>query len=237
MSVKAAAHAFLRDRAALLCCAFNLQGMLVPTRKKERPKPPSFRSLMTFHLHRVARISERISEQYYRKHLGLSLPECRVIGITAGYETVSFKAVASAANLEKSYASRVVSALHERGLIEKQANPDDSRSVRLRLTPEGCAVHEQTYALATRLNELLQEPFRRAEVGAFVEFLGVLERQLDQAGRLLVSGNPLPARAIREEGAREERAAPEDLMPEFVLDRALARQFYDMLGRYLESDN
>ena len=84
---------------------------------------------MTFRLHMAARFSEGISEQYYRKHLGLSLPECRVIGITASYGSASFKQVAADADLEKSYASRVVSSLVDRDIIVKLANPGDSRSV------------------------------------------------------------------------------------------------------------
>lgn len=205
------------------------------TRKAEKAAaPPTFRSLMTFQLHRVARISERISEQYYRKHLDLSLPECRVIGITAGYGSVSFKRVAAAANLEKSYASRVVSALVDRGLVEKLANPSDSRSVLLQLTDQGRAVHEQTYALALRLNELLQQPFRRAQVGDFVAFLGTLEQQLEQTSGLIENGGDFstaPALvASVADSSGQAQAQPS------MLDRAFARQLHDMLGKYLDSE-
>jgi DNA-binding MarR family transcriptional regulator len=211
------------------------RGRAVATRKAERTaKPPSFRNLMTFRLHRVARISERISEQYYRKHLGMSLPECRVIGITAGYGSVSFKRVAAAANLEKSYASRVVSALVERGFIEKLANPSDSRSVLLQLTEEGHAMHEQTYALALRLNELLQQPFKRGQVSDFVAFLGTLEQQLDQTSGLIESGGDFSAAPALVPPVGESHESEPGQPP--VLDRAFARQLHDMLGKYLASD-
>src|SRR5687767_13300923 len=85
--------------------------------------PKSFRNLMTFQLHMVARLSERVSEEYYRQHFNLSLPECRVIGITGSADSISFKKVASDTYLEKSYASRVVSSLVDRGIIEKLENP------------------------------------------------------------------------------------------------------------------
>lgn len=204
----------------------------VPATKEEKrgAKPPSFRNLMTFRLHMVARLSERISEEYYRKHMDLSLPECRVIGITAGYGSVSFKRVAADANLEKSYASRVVSALVERGIVEKQANPSDSRSVLLQLTPEGHEVHERMYALAIRLNELLQGPFRHAQVNDFVAYLGTLEQQLERAHALIEDGadlNPLPAFVPVGEAGGDESGQPA------MLDRAFARQLHDMLGKYL----
>jgi DNA-binding MarR family transcriptional regulator len=189
---------------------------------------------MTFRLHRVARISERISEQYYRKHLDLSLPECRVIGITAGYGSVSFKRVAAAANLEKSYASRVVSALVDRGLVEKLVNPSDSRSVLLQLTDQGRAVHAETFKLAVRLNELLQQPFRRAQVNDFVAFLGTLEQQLDQTSGLIESGGDFSvAPALNVPSGDSFQSEPGQ---SFMLDRAFARQLHDMLGKYLASD-
>ena len=209
--------------------------MCVATKKAGKAAaPPTFRSLMTFQLHRVARISERISEQYYRKHLDLSLPECRVIGITAGYGSVSFKRVAAAANLEKSYASRVVSALVDRGLIEKLTNPSDSRSVLLQLTGQGHEVHEQTYKLALRLNELLQQPFRRAQVNDFVAFLGTLEQQLEQTSGLIESGGDFSAAPALVAPVAESTGL--EPAQSFMLDRAFARQLHDMLGKYLASD-
>ena len=207
---------------------------MATTKAEKAVAPPSFRNLMTFRLHRVARISERISEQYYRKHLDLSLPECRVIGITAGYGSVSFKRVAAAANLEKSYASRVVSALVDRGIVEKLANPSDSRSVLLQLTQRGRAVHEQTYALAVRLNELLQQPFRRGQVKDFVGFLGTLEQQLDQTSGLIENGGDFSAAPALI--ARPGESLGAEPAGSFMLDRAFARQLHDLLGKYLASD-
>lgn len=204
---------------------------LASKKARQAARPPSFRNLMTFRLHMVARLSERISEEYYRKHMDLSLPECRVIGITAGYGSVSFKRVAADANLEKSYASRVVSALVARGIVEKQANPSDSRSVLLQLSPEGHKVHEEMYALAVRLNELLQAPFRHAQVSDFVDFLGTLEQQLDRAHGLIEDGADLSPLTTLIAPAGE--AAGGESGRSFMLDRAFARQLHDMLGQYL----
>lgn len=204
------------------------------TNGERAAKQPSFRNLLTFRLHRVARISERISEQYYRKHLGLSLPECRVIGITAGYGSVSFKRVAAAANLEKSYASRVVSALVERGVMEKQANPSDSRSVLLQLTDHGKIVHGQTYALALALNDLLQSPFSQAQVDDFLAFLASLEQQLDRAAGSIEGGDIAAAAFVAAPPPPESEG--EAFGQSFALDRNFARQLHDLLGRYLASD-
>lgn len=203
-------------------------------RAERAAKPPSFRNLMTFRLHKVARISERISEQYYRKHMDLSLPEGRVIGITASHGSVSFKRVAAEANLEKSYASRVVSALVERGIIEKHVNPSDSRSVLLQLTEYGRGVHEQTYALALQLNARLQAPFRRDQVDDFVAFLGTLEQQLERSDALIEGRGDWPTTTAAL-GTTDE-SGNGDGVSSVPLDRAFARQLHDLLGKYLADD-
>lgn len=142
----------------------------------------SFRNLLTFRLHMVARLSERVSEEYYRRQFDLSLPECRVIGITGGYGSVSFKKVASDTYLEKSYASRVVSALVDRDIIEKLENPSDSRSVLLRLTKNGAKVHDQMHQAAIRLNDWLASTMAPGQAQEFTRTLQQLEGRLEALG-------------------------------------------------------
>lgn len=130
----------------------------------------------------VARLSERVSEEYYRRQFDLSLPECRVIGITGGYGSVSFKKVASDTYLEKSYASRVVSALVERDIIEKLENPSDSRSVLLRLTANGAKVHDQMHQAAIRLNDWVASTLMPGQPQEFARALQRLENRLETLG-------------------------------------------------------
>jgi len=195
-------------------------------------KPPSFRNLMTFRLHMVARHSERISEQYYRKHMDLSLPECRVIGVTAGYGSVSFKRVAAEANLEKSYASRVVSALVERDIIARLANPADSRSVLLELTDNGRNVHQQMYQLALQLNAQLQAPFRRKQVTDFMQFLTTLEQVLGRGEELIEGRGDWPGSSVIA-AAPDLPTSAADL--HIALDQGFARRLHDLLGEYLKT--
>ena len=196
------------------------------TKKGDRAgKPPSFRHLMTFRLHMVARLSERLSEQYYRRTFDLSLPECRVIGITAGYGSVSFKRVAADANLEKSYASRVVTGLVERDIIEKIVNPSDSRSVLLQLTAHGREVHGEIYAAALLLNQRLQAPFQGERVADFLDFLATYEAQLHKVATHLDSDEPGAAMPDL-----QPLLAPGDKGP---LDRDFATRLHEMLGHYL----
>ena len=71
----------------------------------------TFRTLPTFRLHVLARVSERFFEQYYQREFGLSLLECRMIGITGDFGQLSFKRLCETANLDKSHASRLIDKL------------------------------------------------------------------------------------------------------------------------------
>ncbi|WP_167765310.1 MULTISPECIES: MarR family winged helix-turn-helix transcriptional regulator [unclassified Brevundimonas] len=183
---------------------------------------------MTFRLHMVARLSERVSEDYYRQRFDLSLPECRVIGITGGYGSVSFKKVASDTYLEKSYASRVVSALVDRGIIEKLENPSDSRSVLLSLTPHGVAVHDQMHKAAIRLNEWLSTDLLNSQVEQLTATLRHLETKLESLSHSLEEieqASETPDAALTGSPARQTGA--------IALDRDLAQTLADALALQL----
>jgi len=192
-------------------------------------RPPSFRKLMTFRLHMIARLSEGISEDYYRQKFDLTLLQCRVIGITAGYGTVTFKQMAEEAHLEKSYASRIVASLAQRDLLAKSSNPSDSRSVLLQLTEQGRLVHRDMYMAAVQLNRRLQSPFSAEEVEAFLAFLSTLEERLGQVGQSLheidteAGDEPVALDADESEGKDA-----------ILLDRAMAARLHALLSRHFD---
>ncbi|MEI9851451.1 MAG: MarR family winged helix-turn-helix transcriptional regulator [Sphingomonas sp.] len=111
--------------------------------KEEREPLKSFRNLMTFRLHRLGNASQRFSEEYYRRLTGLSLVECRLIGILSELGTGTFKHVCEYARLDKSFGSRVVQRLADQGILAKDENPSDQRSVMLRLTDKGARLPER----------------------------------------------------------------------------------------------
>ncbi len=193
-------------------------------------QPKSFRNLLTFRLHMVARLSERVSEEYYRRQFDLSLPECRVIGITGGYGSVSFKKVASDTYLEKSYASRVVSSLVERNILEKQENPSDSRSVLLRLTTHGIKVHDEMHQAAIRLNDWLTATMAADQPQAFTTTLRQLEARLDALGQ------SFDALENVEEAVKDtSNVAPEGSGETIQIDRHLAESLAAVLAAQLKT--
>jgi len=174
------------------------------TKSPAKPKSnqiKSFGTFETFHLHMLAALSERYSEQYYRKLYDLNLPECRVVGIVGGQGTITFKRVCQYASLEKSYASRVINRLADRGFIAKVDNPQDQRSIILELTATGRKLHDELYrstqAVNNELLSVLNQEQRR-------EFMGYLLLLADNARDLTERGT-----VPNENGADErEETAP-----------------------------
>lgn len=193
----------------------------------DSPNLKTFRNLMAFRLHRVGGRSERLSENFYRERFNLNLPECRVIGITGGYNTAAFKRICQDANLEKSYASRIINRLVERGFLEKIGDPSDQRAVIVRLTEEGRKLHSELHTAAAELNLHLCSVLSPEQLRTFMASLLLLDDRLSE-----IEEHGLPA-AIPEGAPRplpeDQEIPPDDVM----VDQATAEQLYQLLGRML----
>jgi DNA-binding MarR family transcriptional regulator len=203
--------------------------------KKSSSGLQTFRTLASFRLHMLARLSERFYEQFYQRDFGLSLLECRLIGITGGFGQVSFKRVCEEANLDKSHASRLVDRLIRRRLLQKVSNPSDQRSVMLTLTSAGRDCHRALHACATRLAD------------EWLSVLGVDARKVFQESLVKLT-DQIRVMSEAESGRKKGRSAgqrarakgatsPEPPHPEVVVDRRMARQLYDLLGTALAHSN
>lgn len=201
------------------------------TRKKtETRREPlkSFRNLMTFRLHRLGNASQRFSEEYYRKLSGLSLVECRVIGILAELGTSTFKQVCETARLDKSFGSRVVQRLADAAIIAKDENPSDQRSVMLRLTDKGARLQNELYAAGRVLNQEMMTILSEEQARTFQTCLLLLSdkiEEMEERGFELASRTEKPAAAA----GKAETAAGIEMR----LDQDTAQKLYRMLGRML----
>jgi DNA-binding MarR family transcriptional regulator len=190
----------------------------------------TFRTLASFRLHVLARLSERFYEQYYKREFGLPLLECRLIGITGGFGQVSFKRACEEANLDKSHASRLVNHLIKRGLVQKVSNPSDQRSVMLSLTREGRDTHRALHAAADSLCARWLSVLSAEQRRTFETCLVVLIEQI----RLMTE---------EERGTRRRRGAngksakasrdPRKILSEILVDEKMARQLHRVLAMAL----
>jgi DNA-binding MarR family transcriptional regulator len=190
----------------------------------------TFRTLASFRLHMLARLSERFYEQFYQRGFGLSLLECRMIGITGGFGQVSFKRVCEEANLDKSHASRLIDRLIRRRLLQKVSNPSDQRSVMLTLTSAGRDTHRALHACATRMADewlsVLSADARKVFQDSMVKLTEQIRAMSEAESRRRHgrAGGRIRVKAV-------SRSEPP--RPELVVDRRMARQLYDLLGTAL----
>jgi DNA-binding MarR family transcriptional regulator len=76
--------------------------------------------------------------------------EAKVLGFFARNPGAAQGELVAHSGRDKSQVARLIAGLRQRGLLEAQADPEDRRSVRLRLTPEGQSMHRALKAQARR---------------------------------------------------------------------------------------
>lgn len=189
-------------------------------------------NLMTFQLHKLGGQSERFSESYYRSLFGLSLTECRIIGITAANERTTFKMVCENAHLEKSYASRVLNGLVEQGLVRKEGNPQDQRSILLVLTKKGQELHARLRVSAEALNLQMMSVLTSEQIATFITCIRLLQERLSELGQ--------PAEIARFIKAGAKAGSAQKLVSQpsrkVEIELATLRQLHEAIGAILRRD-
>ncbi len=184
-------------------------------------------------LHVLMRNSERFYERYYKKEFGVSLRECRIIGVAGMHQQVSFKQACQQANLVKSHVSRLVTGLIRRRLIEKIGDPLDQRSIYIRLTEKGRDLHRALHVAAGALNEHWLSALTAEQGRQLNDWLQVLNEQLlgmianDVTPERLANGRSRKGKALK--------APPPAPPPQanVVLNEKMARQLHAVLSAAL----
>ena len=117
------------------------------------PDTPALDRFLSYRLHQVSKITDRVSSDAYATELGLAVGEGRCLAAVGHFAPLSVVELAARANLHKGPASRAVQALVERGLVSKHASATDGRGVVLSLTPAGRKLWARVMALIERRNE------------------------------------------------------------------------------------
>lgn len=113
------------------------------------------RDLFSFQLQRLAALSSRIAFLSIGPRYGLTVREWRALAVLDYLKEAPLQLLANHSGLLKSQMSRVVSGLIERGLISRSENPEDGRSILLRLTGEGRAIVAQILTDSEHRNEMM----------------------------------------------------------------------------------
>src|SRR5713101_2730984 len=103
---------------------------------------------------RLANILRRGSTLVYRRKLGLSQVEWRIVALVGEHAPVSLNALADLMGLDKGQTSRGVSALVARRLMLREYRRD-GRGIRITLTARGAELYEELMASALARNRVL----------------------------------------------------------------------------------
>ncbi|MHA7602304.1 MarR family winged helix-turn-helix transcriptional regulator [Alicycliphilus sp. T452] len=137
--------------------------------------------LLSARLHALANLSAATTTLRVERKFGLSLLEWRSLGQLGGFAPLSLKELAARAGLDKSYASRTVSSLIDRGLVASERNDADGRGVMLSLTAQGQELYERAFQDAVARNEKLLAPLRAEQRLLLIEMLSALTVSARQA--------------------------------------------------------
>jgi carboxymethylenebutenolidase len=129
---------------------------------------------LSFRLVALARLVERQSKRGYSEAFGISVAEWRVLAILATFGDRLINELATITEYDKSQISRAVTALADRGYIQRIANPQDQRGSYLSLTDTGRALYKAALpAGRERQRDLLSllSPNQRRELYTALDIL------------------------------------------------------------------
>ena len=139
-------------------------------------------ALVSNRLLSLATLLRRSANLLYRKELGLSEVEWRILAIVGDHAPLTLGALVEILGLDKGQLSRGVTTLVKRRILMRTADPQDSREVHIALTPHGQATFEALIALALERNRELVAGLSRAEIAGL---LAALDRVLANAKIML----------------------------------------------------
>lgn len=121
----------------------------------DRQPPANLKELFSFRLNVLAHMSSKIAALVNEQEFELDSREWRIIGLLGAFSPFSLQALAREVNVDKSQASRIVSSMIERGLLQRGTDESDGRGVQLSLTPQGKTVYRKVFPKAVKRNEAL----------------------------------------------------------------------------------
>ncbi len=103
--------------------------------------PQEIEDFLLYRLFRITHVGLRGTDDMYKRELGISRREWRILAYLARTPDASLKALAADAGIDVVVASRTVADMHSRGLVDKRRSPGNKRLVCLRLSDDGVQIH------------------------------------------------------------------------------------------------
>jgi DNA-binding MarR family transcriptional regulator len=133
--------------------------------------PRALGGTVTYRLHTLAKLTDRVSQTAYLSEAGLPLGEARCLTSIGSFRPLSVNDLAARANLDKGQASRAAQSLVAQGLVRKQASATDGRGVVLTLTAKGERAWQRVIDMVERRNAEITACLNASERAQFDRLL------------------------------------------------------------------
>jgi len=147
-------------------------------------RPLALQQFLPYRLVVTATLVSEAVARAYAELFDLTIPEWRVIAITAEAAPVTQAEIGTVSRMDKVTVSRAAIALVQRGLIERRPNGQDKRSHLLALTPAGQAMYEAIAPKALAMETAIFGQFSAAELDSLRDLLA----RIDEAAAALPDG-------------------------------------------------
>lgn len=124
--------------------------------------------------------SQVIARAYESSH-DLSMQEWRVIAVLGDAERLTQQGIVAKTKMDKVTVSRAARSLEDRGIVRREANEDDARSLWLSLTAEGRKIYVKVIPAAVELEREVLRGFTAKEIADLSALLVRVEEAAEKA--------------------------------------------------------
>lgn len=145
------------------------------SKRDETQRLPAFRPLLSYDVNNTSDVLRRSAALRFRREHNVSLMEWRTLARIEALQPVALRELVTSSSIDKAQLSRVVTALTERGYVERSAHATDARSAQLKLTAAGRKLIKALAASAQDRDRIFRECLTQKEIDQLVSTLAKLK--------------------------------------------------------------
>jgi DNA-binding MarR family transcriptional regulator len=133
--------------------------------------------------YRLLYVTAQVTQMYderYKRELGITIPESRVIHVLARYSKISSREICRMTTLAKSRVSVALQRLEAAGILTRMTNATDQRLVSLKFTRKGNALRKKLVVLAQEMEADIIRSIGEERARDLVSTLDVVREYLER---------------------------------------------------------
>ncbi|WP_011578914.1 MULTISPECIES: MarR family winged helix-turn-helix transcriptional regulator [Chelativorans] len=134
--------------------------------------------------YRLLYVTAQVTQMYderYRRELGITIPESRVIHVLARYSKISSREICRMTTLAKSRVSVALQRLEAAGILTRTTNAADQRLISLKFTKKGNILRKKLVTLAQEMEADIIRQLGKARAQDLVKTLDMMRGYFEHA--------------------------------------------------------